>query len=187
MNVEISAGDAIQIGVGLVLTLTLAAVLWYAWEARKQAKASVRMATEMEQGRYDSLRPVIDVILREPPSKDWLNQAYSKAFPAEMECRLRNIGVGPALNIEFYVYHPDEPRVVRFKMGALAAGESDGGRHHHLTLEGLQERPDARVLRVWYEDVFGRALQSWREASLDEDGGLVIGPLRILVSGDTAK
>lgn len=42
-----NTGELIQIGVGVVLTLTLVAVLWYAWEARKQAAASSKMAEAM--------------------------------------------------------------------------------------------------------------------------------------------
>jgi hypothetical protein len=59
----------------IVLFLTLGAVIWYAYEAhrqanltiqiddasRRQAESSVSMATEMERSRHDELRPVLDI------------------------------------------------------------------------------------------------------------------------------
>ncbi len=172
--------------VAVVLILTLGAVLWYAWEARKQATASARMAEETEQARYDSLRPVIDLAPNEKRAADYIKQGLDKALPAEIECRLRNIGAGPALNIEFCMHHAEKQVGVPFKMGALGAGDSDP-RGHHLSLEAAQDGRGLKVVRVHYEDVFHRTLVSWREVSLDEDGELVIGPLRSGVSGDTAK
>ncbi len=53
-----STGDWIQTG---VLAATLLGVLWYAWEARKQAKGSVTMARYMNQARFDAARPVIEI------------------------------------------------------------------------------------------------------------------------------
>jgi hypothetical protein len=87
MNVELNAGDGIQIGVAVVLTLTLLAVLWYAWEARKQAKASARIAEE-------TLRPVM-VVWTEPRvvGAGWLQHVYAVCY--------QNVGSGPAVNISF--------------------------------------------------------------------------------------
>ncbi len=56
-----SADVAIQTAVAVVLILTLGAVLWYACEARKQAKASTEMAQEMRLSRQDESRPVLDL------------------------------------------------------------------------------------------------------------------------------
>jgi len=84
-----STGEWIQIGVGVVLTLTLGAVLWYAWEARQQAKASARIAEA-------ALRPVIVL---------WALSAPPRPLGAEVGYALRykNIGNGPAINIRFCV------------------------------------------------------------------------------------
>jgi hypothetical protein len=78
---------AVQAGVGVVLALTLATVLWYAWEARKQAKASARIAEE-------TLRPVM-VVWTQPQRVDeaWGGHVYTVFY--------QNAGSGPAVNISF--------------------------------------------------------------------------------------
>jgi hypothetical protein len=179
-----SAGEWV---VAIVLALTLAAVLWYAHEARKQAAASAKMAEEMRQQRRDAARPVINIGL-EPYERDWeggLKQALEKAFPAAIQCQLRNIGVGPALNVRFQV-DDGQGRSVLLEIGALEAREGDQV-HRHLTVADSTVDQEGKLLQVFYEDVFGNTVESRRDLSLGEDGGLVIGPLRILVSGHRAK
>ncbi len=51
-----SLAEWIQLGVGVVLLITLGAVLWYAWETRNRR-------LEMQKQREESLRPIIDVVL----------------------------------------------------------------------------------------------------------------------------
>ena len=83
-----STGEWIQISVGVVLTLTLLAVCWYAWEARKQAKASARVAEA-------ALRPVMTLWAEDhaPESLAGAEVSYTMGY--------KNIGNGPALNIRF--------------------------------------------------------------------------------------
>jgi hypothetical protein len=92
-----NAGDGIQIGVGVVLTLTLGAVLWYAWEARKQAKASARMAAEIRRQRLSVSQPVV----------------VSKPLAVKRETsqnnvllKLTNVGNGPAIRVRRRISHP---------------------------------------------------------------------------------
>ena len=92
-----TTGEWIQISVGVVLTLTLLAVCWYAWEARKQAKASARMAEEMRRQRLSVSQPVVVVrILR------------VDELPSRHTVRLRatNAGNGPAIRVRRTVSHP---------------------------------------------------------------------------------
>jgi len=187
MSVELNAGDAIQIGVGVVLTGTLLAVLYYACQAKRQADANARMAREMEQARHDAARPVINIDF-EPYERDsdaGLKQALGKAFPAAIQCQLRNIGVGPALNVRFQV-DDGQGGSYLLQIGALEAGEADKVQQH-LTVVGSTVEQERKLLQVFYEDVFGNTVESRRDLSLSEDGGLVVGPLRILVSGDTTR
>ena len=65
----------------VILGVTLLGVFWYAWEARKQAKASARMAEA-------SLRPVL--LLWTLPGSEHMYVVY-----------YQNIGSGPAINISF--------------------------------------------------------------------------------------
>jgi len=164
--------------VAVVLILTLGAVLWYAWEARKQAAASARMAEEMREQRRDAARPVINIGLGsyERDLEARAKQALGKAFPAAIQCQLRNIGVGPALNVRFQV-DDGQGGSYLLQIGALEAGEADKVQQH-LTVADSTVEQERKLLQVFYEDVFGNTVESRRDLSLSEDGELVIGPLR---------
>ena len=182
-----STGEWVQVCVAGVLAVTLMVVAYYACQAKRQADASARMAREMEQGRHDAARPVVNIGSEpyERNSEALLKQALGKAFPAAIQCQLRNIGVGPALNIRFQV-DDGQGGSHLLQIGALETGEADQF-HRHLTVVDSTVEQERKLLQVFYEDVFGNTVESHRELSLSEDGGLVIGPLRILVSGDTTK
>lgn len=77
----VTSSDAIQLAVAIVLAVTLVAVLWYAWEARKQAKATWRIATA-------SMRPVLE---------QWIERTPITA--PKLVVRYRNFGNGPAVQI----------------------------------------------------------------------------------------
>jgi len=181
LNDNSGAVQAIAVVVLVVVTAV------YAMAARRQADANARMAREMEQARHDAARPVINIGL-EPYEGDWeagAKQALAKAFPAAIQCQLHNIGVGPALNIRFQV-DDGQGSSYLLQIGALEAGEIDLA-HRHLTVADSTVEQERKLLQLFYEDVFGNTVESRRDLSLSEDGGLVIGPLRILVSGDTGK
>ena len=78
-----SAGDSIQLAIAVVLRLTLLGVLWYAWEARKQAKATWHIANA-------SLRPLIE---------QWIERT-AQTDPT-LTVHYRNFGNGPAVNIRW--------------------------------------------------------------------------------------
>ncbi len=90
---DLNAGDAIDIGVGIVITLTLFVVLLYAWQAWRQAKATERIAES-------TMRPVISVRSEPQPPGD-----LADGYPYRVY--YRNIGNGPAVNMAFRL-SPDE-------------------------------------------------------------------------------
>ena len=117
--------------VAVVLILTLGAVLWYAWEARKQAKASVKMAEEMREQRLDADRPYLLIEVPELGAAEWeqLNGGSAAepdgfaAFPKRMLYRVYNAGRGPAKEIFTTLLHS----LVRFdesKRDVLRPGDS---------------------------------------------------------------
>ncbi len=109
-----NASDGIQLGVAAVLTLTLGAVLWYAWEARKQAKASTDMAQEMREQRLSADSPYLlieslglDSVKFEGPDVNERGQIdIHLAYPARLSYRIINAGRGPAKEISTSVRHP---------------------------------------------------------------------------------
>jgi hypothetical protein len=94
-----NAGDGIQIGVGVVLTLTLLAVCWYAWEARKQAAASVETAHEMRQQRLAGVQPVVVI-------------SVHSATRSRIAGTLVNVGSGPSFDLSFCLQSVDGGRDV---------------------------------------------------------------------------
>jgi hypothetical protein len=103
----VNTGDGIQIGVGVVLALTLLAVCWYAWEARKQAKASTMMAGEMREQRLDADRPYVLIEVLGLKHLEWQEVKLGEdaepdplaAYPKAVGCRIYNAGRAPAKEI----------------------------------------------------------------------------------------
>lgn len=81
-----TADEGIQTYIAAILTLTLLAVGWYAWEARKQATASLEMAREMRETRYADLLPVLDfAFVEEVPNFNHIFAIKGGNFPDSME------------------------------------------------------------------------------------------------------
>jgi hypothetical protein len=171
-----NAGDGIDIGVGIVLTLTLGAVLWYAWEARKQAKAGERMAKEMIETRHGGVLPVIDFIAEAGRGVDLIARALQiqeGILPETLHGHLKNIGSAPALDIQFQIKLPDtEPstkRVPRVGVGEYVQDELTRTHDWHIYLHPIGE--SAKRLSVEFHNVYGRAYHSWREVAFDRETG----------------
>lgn len=106
--------DWIQIGVAGVLTATLVAVLWYAWETRKQAKASVQMADAMREQTLAADRPFLLVEVPrleateflESPSDSQPEPDPHAGYPKGLVYRVFNAGRGPAKEIGTSIRHP---------------------------------------------------------------------------------
>jgi hypothetical protein len=175
-----NSGDATQIAVAVVLTLTLAAVLWYACQARKQAKASAEMAREMRRSREDGSRPVLDIRRIEQSESgtgvEGMREAERQLGGEVIWCKFRNIGKGPALNAGASVV----------AHGDAAQGEMDGG--ELLGTLGVDNETEYKLfevikaqgncVQVRYQDVYGRWFFSRRDIELDESGPpFRLGPL----------
>jgi len=107
-----NTGDGIQIGVAVVLTLTLLAVCWYAWEARKQAAASVEMAQEMRQQRLIGVQPIVVPLALLVGNRD-------------IQAIVANVGSGPSFDLSFCLQSLDTGNEVDEGSGAqvLKAGD----------------------------------------------------------------
>jgi len=185
--IVVSVIGAIHIALAPVFTLVLYAglvavtvvyvyiLMETAAAARQQAEASVKMAEETKEQRYDTVRPVIDI------QRDLGEQireglaAQSEEFSYGLWCTLRNIGVGPAIDVYSYVRIDSERQLWPF--GTLPIGEP--------TLKkrlSLEHTGDRMVLVAYYKDVYGRDFGSRREVTLDQErSGWKIGPLEIEV------
>ena len=101
-------------------------------------------------------------------------------FPQYLPCRLRNVGVGPA--IEVYSFIEDDRGETRrwdFHTIPVAIGKEQMGYTDEVRLL-LEQRGNCRALVVYYKDVYGNSLESIREVSVNKDKGAVnISPLKI--------
>jgi len=158
--------------IGLVLVTA-----FYASSANRQADASVKMADEMKEQRYDAFRPIIDIVVQLMKGEELIKQgldAKEGKFPKSLPCILRNIGVGPALELYSFIEGAgDEPR--RWDFGAIpvAIGEEEMGYAPEMRLL-LEQRGNHRALVAYYKDVYGNRFESSREVALGKVG---VGPL----------
>ena len=173
-----SSGDATQIAVAVVLTLTLAGVLWYASEARKQAKASVKMAREMREQRLSQGEPNVFIKLEatSPGSLVYIAADTPKevlqSFPEEVDFTLTNYGPGVALELDAIV-HFKEGTSFRYERDVLMpqeVGHCTLGRDLIVPGPGSQEVLNALgldavsadvLVSVQYDDVYGRTRVSY--------------------------
>ena len=183
-----TATDWIQLGVGIVLTLSFAAILWYAWEARRAASASVNMAEEMAEARFASVRPIIvfdSLVTKQTYPPIGANAIKSAMLPVPLTfCpQFYNDGTGPALNIECRiegcgsVYTGGPP--VAF-LGTDLAEPAHPGMLRRKREKPELEREDQKDERVEveklrgvvvarYKDIFGRSHDSYVDFHFDAE------------------
>ncbi len=150
---------------------------------KEQAEASVKMAEEMRKQRYDAFRPIIDIVDAILEPTEMATRAYNAKegiFSKYLPCRLRNVGVGPA--IEVFSFIEDDRGTTRrwdFHTIPVAIGKEQMGYTDEVRLL-LEQRDNCRALVVYYKDVYGNSLESIREVSVNKDKGTVnISPLKI--------
>ncbi len=167
---SVNIAQLIQILVTCALAfITLAYVMRTAEIAEataQQAEASVKMAKEMENQRYSTVRPVIDIEVKPLSNMELTKQAYTKAgelqLPKTLLCKLRNIGLGPAIDTySFILLDNDNP--VRQKHGVLKV--QDELPKVSLCLE---QRDEDWFLVVYYRDIYGRSFESTREIIISQ-------------------
>ena len=158
----------------LILVLVTA---FYAWRTHVMSK-------EMKEQRYDTFRPVIDIQRYETPKSliqegvDASNGKLSK----NLVCILRNIGVGPAIDIYYLTYDFNTNKYHNYYLGTLGKDKETG-----LRDLSTEQKDGQKALVVYYRDVYSRHLKSFREVTLDtENDSHKIGPLQIsLTKEDT--
>jgi hypothetical protein len=108
-----STGEWVQVSVAAVLAATLLAVLWYGWQARRQAEASVKMAEEMREQRLSQDRPKLLAELGQLDALEWeVGEAgvdetpAVAAHPKSMTYCVQNFGEGPAKEVVTTLLHP---------------------------------------------------------------------------------
>jgi hypothetical protein len=166
-----STGDWIQVS---VLGATLLAVCWYAWEARKQARANTEMAREMREQRLLTTRPIL---LLSPVAEEhgrWnegtANEIIRLALPGPLAeatpVRIANVGAGVAVEIKV-PYKLSERSPAERVIDYLAAGSAEIENNFHLA--PAEESHNQRTLKITYHDVFGNSYESRREFQKQPD------------------
>jgi hypothetical protein len=187
---DLNASDGVQIGVGVVLTLTLGAVLWYACEARKQAKAANAMADEMRQQRLGEQMPLVlmdadRLNFSTGGRKPGPDRRVEDCYPDMIKVRLINVGSGPAIDIDITAIHPKAHYSRSATKGYLLPGESTDYETtesiYPPTGRGLSELlADCRVnvesgysvgVVARYRDVHERTWVTWLALDYDWDLG----------------
>jgi len=184
---EIELGEFIQI---LLLFVLVTVTSIYAWSASRQAGASVkmaeaakeqadasaRMAEVTEKLVFEPVRPVIDIerLRRKPRSEEKEPYAARQGeLPDSLRCSLRNIGLGPAIDVSTFV-QSDRRNHQPLLRGTVLKDEVT----EEMPLS-LEERDDKKFLLAYYRDVHGRCFESRREVSVDtERGSWELGPLK---------
>ena len=144
------------------------------------AYSTQRMAKEMREQRYDTVRPIID-IKRDTARAD-INRRTLEAIAASsgetvygLSCILRNVGLGPAIDGCSFIQHPERERLP-WEFGTLTSGEKTERRNLSIKHEGNRV-----ALVAYYRDVYDRVFESSRKVSIEKkpNPDWVIGPLKI--------
>ncbi len=104
--------EAASLGQSLLMITLVLIKAAYASSTDRQANASVEMAEEMRDTRYDALRPIIDFRFRDSEERSGgaLGIGAKGEVPSELHGQLCNIGVGPATDVYSFVYLPSGKR-----------------------------------------------------------------------------
>jgi len=175
---ELESADWAQI----ILMIALVAVTgFYALSASKQANASVKMAKEMKKQRYDTVRPVIDIQWQALTDDRRLGEAASS--PSQLasdgcSCILRNIGLGPAIDVYSFVRSHSGERH-RYDFGTIAIPAIEGEFQPSIpTILSPKQEGERVVIEIHYKDVYGQSFESNREV-IGKVGDWKLGPLQI--------
>lgn len=157
------------------MVILVAVTVVYAWRThviskatKQQADASMRMAEEMREQRYDSVRPVIDFRWRDSESISGgaLMVGAKGEVPSELRGQLHNVGIGPAIDLySFSKVNQDSHH--RYDFEVLKAGELS----HQVALSVSQDG-SVGILEAYYRDVYGRTFRSRIEIHPIEGQGL---------------
>jgi hypothetical protein len=158
----------------VVQVLTLGALIWYAWETCGMRKL-------MDQQRRDNVRPIVDM---EPLGVEASSDARlierriaaeSGTYASGLKCKLRNIGIGPALDVEIDIQLQHGGRL-RKGLGTIPAGAYASD---HWNLAFVEDH-GSFYLTVCYKGVFGNRFESKRRVEANKKNtSFDLGPLSI--------
>ena len=159
-----TTGEWIQLAAVSVLAVTLGAVLWYAWEARKLAK-------EAREQRLLTMRPIVllSPFAEETELKgadEAIRLAVVGPLPDTTPVTLTNVGSGVAVALRVPYKLPEQgpgERVVDYLPPSSVDIE------HYFHLAPKEGRSHKRMLKITYYDVFGNPYESTREFHKDPD------------------
>lgn len=146
----------IQLGVGIVLFFTLLAVVRYAWETRKLAKATNRLAEATAQ----------PILVPRDIKKD----------PLGLEIKVANSGNGQAMNVSLNLMHSG------FESGSpLRVPILDKGEQHLATFRYKSEgsgttssqSKDSGEFTAFYQDIAGNWFKTRMQVNQDLTAGTV--------------
>lgn len=155
--------------VELIFTVILVSITgFYAISATKQADANEKMAKEMQNQRYDMVRPVIDIKINEghPKPTDKVEFKIVHYTPI-------NVGVGPSIDGYSYMQSANGDITYHSELGTISAHDEHPGFSIKLDNNILPT-----TLIAYYRDVHGRSFESKRQISQPEkDKALSFGKL----------
>ncbi len=165
-------GTSDRVGITTAISMVALVILTsiYAWHTRK-------MAEEMKKQRHEAFRPIIDIVVQPLNPLELAKQAYAateEKLPVEMPCILRNIGVGPAVDLDSFIQNPGTKKRLRFEFGTLAKGDSTPKMNLLLIQDGSN-----MILVAFYYDVYGNLLSSSRKVTINEQNNIVLDHLSI--------
>jgi len=180
LSTKIDLGQVMEIVI-LAVLVTVTAI--YAEQTLRIANATKEQAEEMRKQRYNALRPIIDIVEQPTTGMEKEKQGFDAKegkFPKDLLCILRNIGVGPAIEVfSFIEGAEDKPRRRDFDTIPVAIGAEEMGYAHEERLL-LEQRGNHSALVAYYKDVYGNLFESVREVSVDRNKQAVnIGALKI--------
>jgi len=155
----------------------VAVTMVYAYSSYVQAEASKKMAEEMMQQRYGGVFPIVDIKEQKESGSEMIKKGLDIGdgkIPEGQLCTLRNIGLGPAINVCLFIRTPTGERR-QWDFGTLAV--NDEADKERLSIE---QRNGRGVLVAYYRDAYERTFESSREFTIDQAGrSCKIGPLKI--------
>ena len=157
---SLTVSDWIQLGVGIVLTLTLVAIVYYAAQTKKQAEATLKMVEETTEQRLSSMMPALVIKIDMPIGNAYLSTQM-------IQCLLKNVGPGPALEILLSENFAPEKEGVS-KVEFLRPGECISIFFVSDTYMKSGVRPNDKVF-LQYKDCFGRSWETAYGLELDEE------------------
>jgi len=142
---------------------------------KEQAEASVKMADEMKEQRYDTVRPIIDIIHWGIPTRQMGEQISSmEDLEAEgLSCIFLNIGFGPAIDLYSFVQNPTTHIQQKYDFGT--SGKDD--KTNDICLS-IKDENGHKIIAGYYKDIYERPFESKREL-IGEVGNWKLGPLKI--------